>query len=165
MEWLRLIWVLECTAAAGRRERGSTHSQGLPVLGTGPWSKGRIWATAQPLCSFASSGLSQSPSTSRSSPTQQRVCQAAAVLWLSVIACHTTLQICSVLQAHLCSFCVTAEGQGDRRQVGSGLPTYHWYLFLQHTNLNAQHCLRGKKKNNNKTAFDCFDIISNTGVT
>lgn len=95
--------------------------------------------------------------------TQQRVCQAAAVLWLSVISGRITLQICSVLlQAHLCFFSVTAEGLGDRSQVGSGLPAYHWNLFLQHTNLTAQHCLQSRKK---KSAFDCFDIISNTGVT
>lgn len=69
-----------------------------------------------------------------------RVCQAAALLQLSVISCHTTPQICSrLLQVHLCSFCVTAEGQGDRSHVRSGLSTYQWNLFLQHMNLNAQH--------------------------
>lgn len=36
MDWLRFIWVLECTAAAGRRGKDSTHPHGSPVLGTVP---------------------------------------------------------------------------------------------------------------------------------
>lgn len=150
MEWLRFIWVLECTAAAGRRKRDSTHPQDSPVLGAGPSCEGRNWATVQPLCSFASSGLSQSPSTNRISPTWDHTAKglpgcSSALVKRDLRPHHTPNLFSSPAGTPVLLFCYRRRA-GGRSQVGSGLPAYHWNLFLQHTNLIAQHCLQSRKK-------------------
>lgn len=80
--------------------------------------------------------------------TQQRVCQAAAVLWLSVISGRITLQICSVLlQAHLCFFSVTAEGLGVEARWGVVCQlTTEIYFFNTLTWLLSTVCRVEKKK-------------------
>lgn len=92
MEWLRFIWVLEHTAAVGRREGGGTHPQGSPVLGSDPRREERNWATVQPLCSVLPKGRLDPPAQTGSVPrkhhsaprfvkfTSRRVCGPSVLL-------------------------------------------------------------------------------------
>lgn len=144
--------VHSCCREEGERQHISS---GLPVPGTGPSWKGRNWATIQPLCSLASSGLSPCHSTSRISPTGDHSakglpgCSSAPVKCASPHSCHTTLQIVQfscrhISLLHLC-YCrrVRGEKPGGRVvcQLSSEIYFFSmltWMLSTSSTNLRTQ---------------------------